>query len=653
MIKNRPSLSDLANRVLGSRNLPVYSKGTTQKGNALMNVSNVAQRLRLIPALLVCASLWPATVVAQDRYFVVDSTTDEVYLFTDLNQDGVIDPVTETRVYYSDASPGPDLSVPNHLLQLGNRLLVADTGTLDAILALEDLNGDGDANDDGEVLAFYDDTAPGLDLSSPNGLALAPDGSVFVADDGASVLAIVRLFDLNGDGDANDDGEATVYYDQSGAGPSIADPESIAVDLAGVVFVGDTATGRIVRMVDSNGDGDALDAGEASTYYEGNSPAALEDLDSLQVDSLGGVYAIDENTGVILYLIDLNSDGDALDSLEATIFLAGAGAGVSDINDAVIIGPGSVLLADGGLDALIRVQDLNASGDIDPSEIVTVFDDMGGILSTPSGIVFVPSMTPPPPQVVAVTPNFGPVAGGTSVSLAGTGLATTTSVSFGGVEAATFAAPSDTMLTVVTPPAAQPGLVDVVVTTPSGTSALVAAFDYLPAVSFVVDAVAPSVGDVSGGTPVTVTGSGWDLVTPIAVLFGGEPAIVLTATPSEIEVITPPHGAGLVDVEVSQGTEQATLVAGFRYQATFVRGDVDGSGAVGIGDAVVLLNYLFVAGTATPSCLDALDLNDDSLLGVDDGLYLLQYLFTSGPAPAPPHPSPGFDSTPGDPGCSG
>ena len=93
--------------------------------------------------LLVLATSSPAG----DEFFVCDSTLDAVYSLIDLDGDGVIDPATEVILYYDYTSPGPDLSTPSHLLPYMDGLLLADGGTLDAILFLRDLNGDGDAND--------------------------------------------------------------------------------------------------------------------------------------------------------------------------------------------------------------------------------------------------------------------------------------------------------------------------------------------------------------------------------------------------------------------------------------------------------------------------------------------------------------------------
>ncbi|MFN0059809.1 MAG: hypothetical protein ACKVX7_15225 [Planctomycetota bacterium] len=81
--------------------------------------------------------------------------------------------------------------------------------------------------------------------------------------------------------------------------------------------------------------------------------------------------------------------------------------------------------------------------------------------------------------------------------------------------------------------------------------------------------------------------------------------------------------------------------------AAFIRGDANGDGLVNVADAITTLSYLFVPGTPTPACLDAVDVDDDGQLLIGDAVVLLSSLFVPGsPPPAPPYPNDGFDPTP-------
>lgn len=81
----------------------------------------------------------------------------------------------------------------------------------------------------------------------------------------------------------------------------------------------------------------------------------------------------------------------------------------------------------------------------------------------------------PVPDLVSILPATGPMAGGTSVVLTGTDFTGATSVTFGGIAAASFVVNSATQITAVTP-ALTAGAKDASVTTPYGTDTLVGAF---------------------------------------------------------------------------------------------------------------------------------------------------------------------------------
>lgn len=78
----------------------------------------------------------------------------------------------------------------------------------------------------------------------------------------------------------------------------------------------------------------------------------------------------------------------------------------------------------------------------------------------------------PTPVISSVTPNFGPVAGGTTVTITGTDLASTSAVKFGELPAAGFKAESETKITAVAPKNTNVGAVDITATTIAGTSAM-------------------------------------------------------------------------------------------------------------------------------------------------------------------------------------
>ena len=73
------------------------------------------------------------------------------------------------------------------------------------------------------------------------------------------------------------------------------------------------------------------------------------------------------------------------------------------------------------------------------------------------------------PTVTGISPTSGPAAGGTLVTITGTGFTGATAVDFGTTAATNFTVVNDTTITADSP--AGTGVVNVTVTTPGGTSA--------------------------------------------------------------------------------------------------------------------------------------------------------------------------------------
>jgi PASTA domain/IPT/TIG domain len=76
----------------------------------------------------------------------------------------------------------------------------------------------------------------------------------------------------------------------------------------------------------------------------------------------------------------------------------------------------------------------------------------------------------PTPAITLVSPDFGPVTGGTGVTITGTNLNGASAVKFGTVPATSFTVESETQITAVAPPSVAVGSVDVSATTLAGTS---------------------------------------------------------------------------------------------------------------------------------------------------------------------------------------
>ena len=174
------------------------------------------------------------------------------------------------------------------------------------------------------------------------------------------------------------------------------------------------------------------------------------------------------------------------------------------------------------------------------------------------------------PAVSGVSPDSGSAAGGTTVTITGTGLAHATVVRFGGV-AGTITADSATQITVTSPPSASTvdfvsgprlaatgtGTVDVTVTTPEGTSHPTAADHFTYTASLpTVSGLSPNSGTTAGGTTVTLTGTG--LAGATRVRFGTGDAIITADSSTQITVTTP-RGTGTVTITVITPAGTSTI----------------------------------------------------------------------------------------------
>lgn len=151
------------------------------------------------------------------------------------------------------------------------------------------------------------------------------------------------------------------------------------------------------------------------------------------------------------------------------------------------------------------------------------------------------------PSVISVSPNTGPTAGGTAVTITGASFTSATAVTFGGTAASSFTVVSDTQITATTP-AGSVGAADVAVTTAIGTGTGTGVYTYAAAPT--VTSVSPNTGSTAGGTAVTITGTGFNGAT--AVSIGGTAASSFTVvSDTQITATTPAGSVGASDVAVT------------------------------------------------------------------------------------------------------
>ncbi|HEX4949391.1 MAG TPA: M36 family metallopeptidase, partial [Blastocatellia bacterium] len=175
------------------------------------------------------------------------------------------------------------------------------------------------------------------------------------------------------------------------------------------------------------------------------------------------------------------------------------------------------------------------------------------------------------PVLTAVTPAFGTLAGGTSVTITGTNFTETsdTSVTFDGIEARSVNVISSTTLIAVTPSQAA-GAVNVRIRNKYGEASLHNGFTYYEAGSTApvpaIGHIFPNSGSTRGGLLITISGT--NLTPETVVRVGGQTAIVTYVNPTTLRVVTPVTGTtGAVDVTLSNASSTVTAFNAFTYIA--------------------------------------------------------------------------------------
>lgn len=206
----------------------------------------------------------------------------------------------------------------------------------------------------------------------------------------------------------------------------------------------------------------------------------------------------------------------------------------------------------------------------------------------------------PVPTVSSVSPRAGPLSGGPTITINGTGFTGATAVDFGPGNPATILTVSSTQITATLPAAASAGTVDVTVTTPGGTSATSAAdqftYDHLPVVSSLSQ---NDEGPVAGGTQVTINGTGFTGAT--AVDFAGVQASFTFDSDTKITATSPTGSAGAADVTVTTpgGTSATSGADQFTYFAKpAVTGVSPGAGPLAGGTQVTITGTGLTGATA-------------------------------------------------------
>ena len=243
----------------------------------------------------------------------------------------------------------------------------------------------------------------------------------------------------------------------------------------------------------------------------------------------------------------------------------------------------------------------------------------GASYAIPSGgVTLYAQWTPTPkPTVSAVSPSSGPTSGGTSITITGTGFVSGATVvigqgkgTTGAIAATSVTVVSPTEITAATGGGALAGTFNVFVTSPAGTSGANSGdlFAYEPESAPTVSAVSPSSGPTSGGTSITITGTGFVSGATVVIGQGKGTTGAIAATsvtvvsPTEITAATGGGAlAGTFNVFVTSpaGTSGANSGDLFAYEpesAPTVSAVSPSSGPTSGGTSITITGTGFVSG---------------------------------------------------------
>ena len=203
----------------------------------------------------------------------------------------------------------------------------------------------------------------------------------------------------------------------------------------------------------------------------------------------------------------------------------------------------------------------HAAGSVD----ITVTNPDGQSDTLASGYTYqTPILSPPSiTGISAPNPAAGALSGGSRITIDGTNFIDGTTVDMGG-SVCTVTSVTSTQI-VCTNASHAAGNVDITVTNPDGKTATLKN-GYIYQAGPVIYSITPDGGNPLGGSPITITGSGF--LTGTTINIGSKPCFIYaTDYPSKIFCLTPAGSLGVVSTSVKNPDGQSYALAyGFTYQ---------------------------------------------------------------------------------------
>jgi hypothetical protein len=348
---------------------------------------------RALIAAAVFSSL-AAPALGQLSLLVADRGNNALWRLTDVNGDGIIQNPEEVFLWHSSANEPGTLGIENinTLARRADGLVLGGDQAHRAVYFFQDLDGNGDAQGLGESSLVQSlPNASGITIAFATGSFFLEDGTPLVVNAGNSfgADAIYRLVDLDGDGLYLSAGEIQPYVTTGAFGATPNGPWSpqeiyIAPSVDGAPQVGYLRNSsanlhNISRFVDLDGNGRADDPGEFTTFFnnENASGVVISAGFALEPDHArpGALYLMQIASGGVDQIIrvqDLDGDGNANGEGEARLVYSNAEAGFAGV-DLVCLANGDLLISDNSGKRIIRLRDENGDGLFSADEATVIF----------------------------------------------------------------------------------------------------------------------------------------------------------------------------------------------------------------------------------------------------------------------------------------
>jgi len=316
---------------------------------------------------------------AADPYVIADRANDAYWRIFDADASGVIDEPSEVLLYFAAGNAAGTIGPmnPTAMQSRWDGLTCMGDQINRNVCLTRDLNKDGDAMDGGEsIMAADAGNASGVSFAFPTGAAFDPQGRIYVVNAGNAFGAdgVYRMNDLNGDRDFQDAGEIEVYVGPGALGPGNGpySPQELVfapTDVATLGFLRNSSADLhgVYRCLDGNSDDDADDPGEFTVFWDvsaAGTPAAAGAALELDAARPGAMYTLQLAAGgvdLLIRLQDQNSDNDAQDAGESVVVFSTAEAGFTAI-DIASDADGRVLLTDNSGKKVIALVDNDNDG---------------------------------------------------------------------------------------------------------------------------------------------------------------------------------------------------------------------------------------------------------------------------------------------------